>query len=107
MVCCLFSLSHVFCQCNCRTSLICAYVVCGLIIVSLFILSLLPKTPTIKPTAPKNQVTLTKEFPVSSGSQHRKKEADSAYGEWVPVEKNKDENKDDVFPDPANLEVKS
>ncbi|XP_013928472.1 PREDICTED: protein SON [Thamnophis sirtalis] len=61
-------------------------------------------TPTIKPTAPKNQVTLTKEFPVSSGSQHRKKEADSAYGEWVPVEKNKDENKDDVFPDPANLE---
>ncbi|XP_058042874.1 protein SON isoform X3 [Ahaetulla prasina] len=61
-------------------------------------------TPTIKPTPPKNQVTLTKEFPVSSGSQHRKKEADSAYGEWVPVEKNKDENKDDVFPDPANLE---
>ncbi|KAM6448346.1 protein SON isoform 2-T3 [Liasis olivaceus] len=61
-------------------------------------------TPTIKPAAPKNQVTLTKEFPVSSGSQHRKKEADSAYGEWVPVEKNKDENKDDVFPNPANLE---
>ncbi|XP_070800430.1 protein SON isoform X2 [Pituophis catenifer annectens] len=61
-------------------------------------------TPTIKPTPPKNQVTLTKEFPVSSGSQHRKKEADSAYGEWVPVEKDKDENKDDVFPDPANLE---
>ncbi|KAM3836215.1 protein SON isoform 2-T4 [Vipera latastei] len=61
-------------------------------------------TPTIKPTPPKNQVTLTKEFPVSSGSQHRKKEADSAYGEWVPVEKNKDENKDDVFPNPANLE---
>ncbi|XP_033002849.1 protein SON isoform X2 [Lacerta agilis] len=61
-------------------------------------------TPTIKPAAPKNQVTLTKEFPVSSGSQHRKKESDSAYGEWVPVEKNKDENKDDVFPNPANLE---
>ncbi|XP_039174796.1 protein SON isoform X1 [Crotalus tigris] len=61
-------------------------------------------TPTIKPTPPKNQVTLTKEFPVSSGSQHRKKEADSAYGEWVPVEKNKDENKDDVFPNPASLE---
>lgn len=80
-----------------------------LIIVNLFIffLSHLPKTPTIKPTPPKNQVTLTKEFPVSSGSQHRKKEADSAYGEWVPVEKNKDENKDDVFPNPANLEVKS
>lgn len=63
------------------------------------------KTPSIKPAPPKNQVTLTKEFPVSSGSQHRKKEADSAYGEWVPVEKNKDENKDDVFPNPANLEV--
>ncbi|XP_044298023.1 protein SON isoform X2 [Varanus komodoensis] len=61
-------------------------------------------TPTIKPAPPKTQVTLTKEFPVSSGSQHRKKEADSAYGEWVPVEKNKDENKDDVFPNPANLE---
>ncbi|XP_015280431.1 PREDICTED: protein SON isoform X2 [Gekko japonicus] len=61
-------------------------------------------TPTIKPAPPKNQVTLTKEFPVSSGSQHRKKEADSAYGEWVPVEKNKEENKDDVFPNPANLE---
>uniref|UniRef100_A0A8C5RCN5 Protein SON n=1 Tax=Laticauda laticaudata TaxID=8630 RepID=A0A8C5RCN5_LATLA len=61
-------------------------------------------TPTIKPTPPKNQVTLTKEFPVSSGSQHRKKEADSAYGEWVPVEKDKDEDKDDVFPNPANLE---
>ncbi|XP_077198720.1 protein SON isoform X2 [Paroedura picta] len=61
-------------------------------------------TPTIKPAPPKNQVTLTKEFPVSSGSQHRKKEADSAYGEWVPVEKNKEENKDDVFPNPATLE---
>ncbi|XP_062982745.1 protein SON isoform X2 [Elgaria multicarinata webbii] len=61
-------------------------------------------TPTIKPAAPKTQVTLTKEFPVSSGSQHRKKEADSAYGEWVPVEKSKDENKDDVFPNPASLE---
>ncbi|XP_053166572.1 protein SON isoform X2 [Hemicordylus capensis] len=61
-------------------------------------------TPTIKPTPPKTQVILTKEFPVSSGSQHRKKEADSAYGEWVPVEKNKDETKDDVFPNPANLE---
>ncbi|KAL8190567.1 UNVERIFIED_CONTAM: hypothetical protein K2H54_055737 [Gekko kuhli] len=61
-------------------------------------------TPTIKPAPPKNQVTLTKEFPVSSGSQHRKKEADSAYGEWVPVEKNKEENKDDVFPNPDTLE---
>lgn len=52
--------------------------------------------PTIKP-APKNQVTLTKEFPVSSGSQHRKKEVDTVYGEWVPVEKSSEESKDDVF----------
>ncbi|XP_019379504.1 PREDICTED: protein SON isoform X4 [Gavialis gangeticus] len=56
-------------------------------------------TPAIKPApTPKNQVTLTKEYPVSSGSQHRKKEADSVYGEWVPVEKGKEESKDDVFP---------
>ncbi|CAN2387584.1 hypothetical protein PRIEUP_LOCUS11903 [Pristimantis euphronides] len=52
--------------------------------------------PSLKP-APKNQVTLTKEFPVSSGSQHRKKESDKVYGEWVPVAKNAEENKDDVF----------
>ncbi|XP_030058026.1 protein SON isoform X2 [Microcaecilia unicolor] len=53
--------------------------------------------PTIKP-APKTQVTLTKEFPVSSGSQHRKKEVDAVYGEWVPVEKSLEENKDNIFP---------
>ncbi|XP_063249361.1 protein SON isoform X2 [Prinia subflava] len=62
-------------------------------------------TPSIKPAPPpqpKNQVSLSKEFPVSSGSQHRKKEADSVYGEWVPVDKNgKDDGKDDVFPKPA------
>ncbi|XP_056415528.1 protein SON isoform X2 [Hyla sarda] len=52
--------------------------------------------PTLKP-APKNQVTLTKEFPVSSGSQHRKKESDKVYGEWVPVDKATEESKDDVF----------
>eukprot|EP00079_Xenopus_tropicalis_P021874 XP_012813456.1 PREDICTED: protein SON isoform X1 [Xenopus tropicalis] len=52
--------------------------------------------PSVKP-APKNQVTLTKEFPVSSGSQHRKKEADKVYGEWVPVDKKSEESKDDVF----------
>ncbi|XP_069616898.1 protein SON isoform X2 [Ranitomeya imitator] len=51
--------------------------------------------PSLKP-APKTQVTLTKEFPVSSGSQHRKKE-DKVYGEWVPVDKNTEESKDDVF----------
>ncbi|XP_065110151.1 uncharacterized protein sonb isoform X2 [Paramisgurnus dabryanus] len=33
------------------------------------------------------EAAFAKEFPVSSGSQHRKKEADGAYGEWVPVEK--------------------
>ncbi|KAM4046417.1 protein SON isoform 2-T2 [Anomaloglossus baeobatrachus] len=53
--------------------------------------------PSLKP-APKTQVTLTKEFPVSSGSQHRKKESDKVYGEWVPVDKNSaEESKDDVF----------
>ncbi|XP_040194856.1 protein SON isoform X4 [Rana temporaria] len=51
--------------------------------------------PSLKP-APKTQVTLTKEFPVSSGSQHRKKE-DKVYGEWVPVDKKSEEIKDDVF----------
>lgn len=66
------------------------------------------KTPSIKPAPPpqpKNQVSLSKEFPVSSGSQHRKKEADSVYGEWVPVEKGKEESKDDVFPKPS-IEVR-
>ncbi|XP_057266087.1 protein SON isoform X4 [Pezoporus wallicus] len=61
-------------------------------------------TPSIKPAPPpqpKNQVSLSKEFPVSSGSQHRKKEADSVYGEWVPVEKGKEDSKDDVFPKPS------
>uniref|UniRef100_A0A8C9EH93 DRBM domain-containing protein n=1 Tax=Pavo cristatus TaxID=9049 RepID=A0A8C9EH93_PAVCR len=53
------------------------------------------------PPQPKNQVSLSKEFPVSSGSQHRKKEADSVYGEWVPVEKGKEDSKDDVFPKPS------
>ncbi|XP_075053303.1 protein SON isoform X2 [Mixophyes fleayi] len=56
--------------------------------------------PSLKP-APKNQVTLTKEFPVSSGSQHRKKE-DKVYGEWVPVDKKTEEgSKDDVFTNAA------
>ncbi|XP_016422162.1 protein SON-like isoform X1 [Sinocyclocheilus rhinocerous] len=41
---------------------------------------------SIKP-AVRTEVVFAKEFPVSSGSQHRKKEADGAYGEWVPVEK--------------------
>ncbi|KAA0722658.1 Protein SON [Triplophysa tibetana] len=39
----------------------------------------------------RTEATFAKEFPVSSGSQHRKKEADGAYGEWVPVEKKKTE----------------
>ncbi|XP_051765871.1 protein SON isoform X2 [Ctenopharyngodon idella] len=41
---------------------------------------------SLKPAA-RTEVAFAKEFPVSSGSQHRKKEADGAYGEWVPVEK--------------------
>ncbi|XP_032888438.1 protein SON isoform X2 [Amblyraja radiata] len=54
---------------------------------------------TVKPAA-KTQVALTKEFPVSSGSQHRKKEVLNVYGQWVPVEKSsKETTDDDVFPD--------
>ncbi|XP_055501069.1 protein SON-like isoform X2 [Leucoraja erinacea] len=56
---------------------------------------------TVKPAA-KTQVALTKEFPVSSGSQHRKKEVLNVYGQWVPVEKSSKEttdDDDDVFPD--------
>ncbi|KAK2908477.1 hypothetical protein Q8A67_004314 [Cirrhinus molitorella] len=41
---------------------------------------------SVKP-AVRTEAAFAKEFPVSSGSQHRKKEADGAYGEWVPVEK--------------------
>lgn len=55
----------------------------------------------MKPAA-KTQVALTKEFPVSSGSQHRKKEVLNVYGQWVPVEKSSKEttdDDDDVFPD--------
>ncbi|KAM4602121.1 uncharacterized protein sonb [Polymixia lowei] len=38
---------------------------------------------------------MAKEFPVSSGSQHRKKEGETTgvYGEWVPVEKSTDKTK--------------
>ncbi|XP_069744913.1 protein SON-like isoform X2 [Narcine bancroftii] len=53
---------------------------------------------TVKP-AVKTQVALTKEFPVSSGSQHRKKEVLNVYGQWVPVEKSSNETTDDVFSD--------
>uniref|UniRef100_A0A4W3JAK1 SON protein n=1 Tax=Callorhinchus milii TaxID=7868 RepID=A0A4W3JAK1_CALMI len=52
---------------------------------------------------PKTQVALTKEFPVSSGSQHRKKEVQNAYGEWVPVEKDNEEGTDDVFTDSVDI----
>ncbi|KPP61630.1 hypothetical protein Z043_120250, partial [Scleropages formosus] len=34
-----------------------------------------------------------KEFPVSSGSQHRRKENEGAYGEWVPVDRKMDKDK--------------
>ncbi|KAJ8410491.1 hypothetical protein AAFF_G00193950 [Aldrovandia affinis] len=39
-----------------------------------------------KPVA-RTEAAFAKEFPVSSGSQHRKKEGDGVYGEWVPVDK--------------------
>ncbi|XP_023817247.1 protein SON isoform X2 [Oryzias latipes] len=43
---------------------------------------------TLRPTV-RSDAGMAKEFPVSSGSQHRKKEGDglSAYGEWVEVER--------------------
>ncbi|XP_026157820.1 protein SON isoform X2 [Mastacembelus armatus] len=43
---------------------------------------------TVRP-AVRSDAGIAKEFPVSSGSQHRKKEGETpgAYGEWVPVEK--------------------
>lgn len=41
---------------------------------------------SVKPGV-RTEAAFAKEFPVSSGSQHRKKEGDGAYGEWVPVEK--------------------
>ncbi|CAL8309094.1 unnamed protein product [Merluccius merluccius] len=42
--------------------------------------------------AVRSDAGIAKEFPVSSGSQHRKKEGEApgAYGEWVPVEKMSD-----------------
>lgn len=48
--------------------------------------SLLFQITSVKPGV-RTEAAFAKEFPVSSGSQHRKKEADGAYGEWVPVEK--------------------
>ncbi|KAI5090167.1 protein SON [Silurus meridionalis] len=42
--------------------------------------------PSVKP-AVRSEAAFAKEFPVSSGSQHRKKEEDGVYGEWVPVDK--------------------
>ncbi|XP_033836656.1 protein SON [Periophthalmus magnuspinnatus] len=45
----------------------------------------------VRPTV-RSDAGIAKEFPVSSGSQHRKKEGEGqgAYGEWVPVEKAND-----------------
>ncbi|TSK17822.1 Protein SON [Bagarius yarrelli] len=42
--------------------------------------------PSVKP-AVRSEAAFAKEFPVSSGSQHRKKEEDGVYGEWMPVDK--------------------
>ncbi|XP_077403074.1 SON DNA and RNA binding protein b [Vanacampus margaritifer] len=49
---------------------------------------------TVRPAA-RSDAGMAKEFPVSSGSQHRKKESKTldAYGDWVPVEKTSDETK--------------
>ncbi|XP_034407841.1 protein SON isoform X2 [Cyclopterus lumpus] len=46
---------------------------------------------TVRP-AVRSDAGMAKEFPVSSGCQHRKKEGDAlgAYGEWVPVDKTAD-----------------
>ncbi|XP_054479856.1 protein SON [Anoplopoma fimbria] len=46
---------------------------------------------TVRP-AVRSDAGMAKEFPVSSGCQHRKKEGDAlgAYGEWVPVDKTSD-----------------
>ncbi|XP_028254359.1 protein SON isoform X2 [Parambassis ranga] len=45
----------------------------------------------VRPAA-RSDAGIAKEFPVSSGSQHRKKEGEAlgAYGEWVPVDKMKE-----------------
>ncbi|XP_051557842.1 protein SON-like isoform X2 [Myxocyprinus asiaticus] len=73
---------------------------------------------SIKP-AVRTEAVFAKEFPVSSGSQHRKKEADGAYGEWVPVEKKTEKpsesgssgteeaskDKDSVFPEAPSQPV--
>ncbi|KAM7365498.1 hypothetical protein PAMP_016418 [Pampus punctatissimus] len=47
---------------------------------------------TVRP-AVRSDAGMAKEFPVSSGCQHRKKEGEAlgAYGEWVPVDKAADE----------------
>ncbi|XP_041822201.1 protein SON isoform X3 [Chelmon rostratus] len=46
---------------------------------------------TVRP-AVRSDAGMAKEFPVSSGSQHRKKEGEAlgVYGEWVPVDKTTD-----------------
>ncbi|XP_077470468.1 SON DNA and RNA binding protein b [Stigmatopora argus] len=52
---------------------------------------------TVRPAA-RSDAGKAKEFPVSSGSQHRKKESKTldAYGDWVPVEKSSEESKNAV-----------
>uniref|UniRef100_G3PRL9 SON DNA binding protein n=1 Tax=Gasterosteus aculeatus TaxID=69293 RepID=G3PRL9_GASAC len=57
---------------------------------------------TVRP-AVRSDAGMAKEFPVSSGSQHRKKEGEAlgAYGEWVPVDKalELEPDNDSVFPE--------
>ncbi|KAM9334088.1 protein SON-like [Symphorus nematophorus] len=54
-------------------------------------ISALEENATVRPTV-RSDAGMAKEFPVSSGSQHRKKEGEvlGAYGEWVPVDKTAD-----------------
>ncbi|XP_037095972.1 protein SON isoform X1 [Syngnathus acus] len=58
---------------------------------------------TVRPTA-RSDAGMAKEFPVSSGSQHRKKESKTldAYGDWVPVEKASDEAKTNIPKTPVS-----
>uniref|UniRef100_A0A3B3RHW9 Protein SON-like n=1 Tax=Paramormyrops kingsleyae TaxID=1676925 RepID=A0A3B3RHW9_9TELE len=44
-------------------------------------------------SAVRTEAAFAKEFPVSSGSQHRKKESEGDYGEWVPIDRKAERDK--------------
>lgn len=50
------------------------------------------QNPSAKP-AVRTEAAFAKEFPVSSGSQHRKKESEGDYGEWVPIDRKAERDK--------------